>query len=46
MGYDFEGSAAVEDGYFVGLVLDEENQSNLTPQRIKQWVEQIKGKLL
>jgi flavodoxin I len=45
-GYDFEDSAAVEDGHFVGLALDEENQSDLTPQRVKQWVEQIKGKLL
>jgi flavodoxin I len=45
-GYEFEHSAAVEDGHFVGLALDEENQANLTPQRVKRWVEQIKGQLL
>ncbi len=44
-GYVFEGSNAVKDGRFVGLVLDEENQSHLTPQRVKQWVEEIKGEL-
>ncbi len=45
-GYDFAESAAVEDGHFVGLVLDQENQDELTPQRVAAWVEQVRGALL
>jgi flavodoxin I len=32
----------VKDGKFVGLVLDEDNQSELTDGRIKNWVAQLK----
>lgn len=41
-GYDFEISLAVKDNQFVGLAIDEENQSDLTGQRVKAWVEQLK----
>ena len=41
-GYDFTESKAVRDGKFVGLALDEDNQLNLTGERIKAWVEQLK----
>jgi flavodoxin I len=41
-GYDFEDSKAVKNGKFVGLALDEDNQSELTDKRIKQWVTQLK----
>lgn len=41
-GYDFTESKAVRDGKFVGLALDEDNQSELTQQRIKTWVAQLK----
>ncbi|NJO79814.1 MAG: flavodoxin FldA [Cyanobacteria bacterium RM1_2_2] len=41
-GYDFSESKAVKDGKFVGLALDEDNQSELTDSRIKQWVAQLK----
>ena len=41
-GYDYYFSLADIDGRFVGLVIDEHNQKNLTPQRIKKWVDQIK----
>ncbi|QSH41285.1 flavodoxin [Lentisphaerota bacterium ZTH] len=44
-GYDFSGSTAVEGDHFVGLPLDEENQSDLTDERIAQWVEQLKGEI-
>jgi flavodoxin I len=44
-GYDFETSAAVVDGKFVGLALDEDNQPELTDERIKTWCGQIKGSL-
>lgn len=41
-GYSFSNSRAVVDGEFVGLVLDENNQSELTDERIEKWVEQVK----
>jgi flavodoxin I len=40
--YTFDDSVAVVDGSFVGLPLDEINESNLTDKRIAQWVEQLK----
>ncbi|MGK7874731.1 MAG: flavodoxin FldA [Xenococcaceae cyanobacterium] len=42
-GYDFEASKAVKNGKFVGLALDEDNQSDLTEERIKKWVAQLKS---
>lgn len=44
-GYSFAQSAAVEGGKFVGLVLDDNNQSELTEERIEKWVQSIKGQL-
>ncbi|MDJ0599704.1 MAG: flavodoxin FldA [Crocosphaera sp.] len=41
-GYDFNDSKAVKNGKFVGLALDEDNQSDLTDERIKTWVSQLK----
>jgi len=41
-GYEFSESKAVRDGKFVGLALDEDNQSDLTNERIKTWVAQLK----
>ncbi len=41
-GYDFSESRAVRDGKFVGLALDEDNQSDLTEERIKTWVAQLR----
>lgn len=40
-GYDFDESTAIRDGEFVGLALDEDNQDDLTNERILQWIEQI-----
>jgi flavodoxin I len=40
-GYDFEISLAVKNDQFVGLVIDDNNQSDLTLPRIKNWVEQL-----
>lgn len=37
-GYDFDESKAVRNGKFVGLALDDTNQSQLTEQRLKKWV--------
>ena len=41
-GYNFEECEAIIDGKFMGLVLDEENQDDLTPDRIYEWIETIK----
>lgn len=45
-GYEFDDSSAVKDGKFVGLALDNDNQSDLTQSRIEAWVEQIKSELV
>jgi len=37
-GYDFKTSKAVVDEQFVGLVLDQENQKDLTPARLNAWL--------
>ena len=44
-GYTFDDSAAVVDGKFVGLALDEVNEDNLTDGRIDAWVAQISPSL-
>lgn len=36
-GYNFEESKAVVDGEFVGLVIDEDNQDDLTDERLENW---------
>ncbi len=41
-GYDYIESKAERDGKFVGLAIDEDNQSELTEDRIKTWVAQLK----
>jgi flavodoxin I len=40
-GYTFERSTAVKEGRFVGLALDEDNQPDLTDQRIDHWLKEI-----
>ena len=45
-GYEFEKSKALKDGEFVGLVLDQDNQADLTNERIEEWLEQVKPELL
>ena len=45
-GYNFEASKSVYDGKFLGLVIDEDNQKELTAGRIEKWVAQIKPELL
>lgn len=44
-GYSFDDSEAVVDGKFVGLALDETNESDKTDNRIEAWTEQIKTEL-
>jgi flavodoxin I len=41
-GYEFNESKAIRDDKFVGLAIDEDNQSELTDERIQGWVAQLK----
>lgn len=45
-GYDYEESKAVvvvdAEMYFLGLALDEDNQKDLTEERLNTWISQIK----
>ena len=45
-GYYHDASKAQIDDKFVGLILDEDNQSDLTDKRINNWVNQIKKDIL
>ena len=40
-GYEFEHSEAVRDDMFVGLALDQDNQSSMTESRLDAWLNQI-----
>merc|ERR1719171_1832612 len=42
-GYEFEESKSVADGKFVGLACDEDNQPDMSEDRVNAWVDQIKG---
>lgn len=44
-GYSYDSSASVIEGKFVGLALDEDNQSELTDNRIATWCEQLNASL-
>ena len=44
-GYTFDDSAAVIDGHFVGLALDDVNEDDRTDSRIDAWVAQISPSL-
>ena len=44
-GYEYEASRAVEGGKLVGCCLDEDNQDDLTDERIDRWVEAVKSAL-
>lgn len=44
-GYEYDESKSEVDGKFVGLVIDEDNQSDLTDERIEKWVAQLKEEL-
>lgn len=39
--YEFDNSLGVEDGAFLGLALDDDNQSDLTEDRIDMWVDDL-----
>lgn len=41
-GYTYDSSEAIVDGQFVGLAIDEDNESDQTDQRVALWVEELK----
>lgn len=45
-GYEHEASKAELDGEFVGLVVDVDNQDDLTQERIDSWTNNIKTSIL
>ncbi|MFQ5981100.1 MAG: flavodoxin [Candidatus Heimdallarchaeota archaeon] len=45
-GYNSEESSAKNGKKFVGLAIDEDNQPDLTKDRVKRWVEQLKREFL
>ncbi len=44
-GYDFTGSEGVENDMFYGLAIDENNQWDLTDERVKEWTDQLKKEM-
>lgn len=44
-GYYHDASKAQIDDKFVGLIIDEDNQSDLTDERINNWVNEIKREI-
>ncbi|NDV78825.1 flavodoxin [Dysgonomonas sp. 511] len=44
-GYTYDDSEAVVDGKFVGLLIDNDNESDLTGERIANWVGQLKKEI-
>lgn len=44
-GYDYTGSKAEADGEFLGLAIDEDNQPELTDERIQAWVRLIQSEM-
>lgn len=42
-GYTFDSSDSVVDGKFVGLAIDNENQEDMTDDRVSKWASQIKS---
>jgi flavodoxin I len=44
-GFEFDHSEAIVDGKFIGLVIDEVNEPDMTIERIKLWEAQIRASL-
>ena len=44
-GYTYDASAAVVDGKLVGLLIDNDNEPDMTEERIFNWVNQLKGEI-
>lgn len=44
-GYTYDSSESIVDGQFVGLLTDEDNEPELTDQRVALWVDAIKKEI-
>ena len=44
-GYDIQDSAALENDLLLGLAIDEDNQSDMTAERLKTWSVQLLNEL-
>ena len=42
-GYDHADTKSIRDGKFVGMPFDEDNQYDMSEDRAKSWVDQLKG---
>ena len=42
-GYEHNDSKSIAGGKFVGLACDEDNQPDMSEDRVKAWIDQIKG---
>lgn len=42
-GYEFESSRGMEGDKFLGLAIDYENQGSKNKERVKAWVDQLRG---
>merc|ERR1711904_591546 len=42
-GYEYSDSKSVKDGKFLGLPLDGDNEPDMTEDRVKKWIEQLKS---
>lgn len=40
-GFEFDHSESIVDGHFVGLVVDEVNEPELTEQRVQVWAQEV-----
>jgi len=45
-GYTYDDSMAVIDGMFVGLPIDEDNEYDMTEERLTAWVEKLKNEFV
>ena len=45
-GYTYDDSMAVIDGMFVGLPIDEDNEYDMTGERLAAWVEKLKNEFV
>lgn len=43
--YTFDESVSAKDGFFCGLALDEDNESEKTDERLNNWIVQLKAAL-
>ncbi|MFV0538471.1 MAG: flavodoxin [Dysgonomonas sp.] len=44
-GYTYDSSEAYVDGQFVGLLIDNDNEPDLTDERVASWVENLKKEI-